>query len=529
MAKKSLIITIILHKGYFKTPDSDKDKVVEKELLFSAITDTYIPLLNLFEKLDEDSVPFKLAMVISPTLCSQLADYDLQARYVKWLESQIALGEREVSNCKLSDLRKQQAEKSLKYFKKTYDDYVNVYKFDLISAFKYYADRGTIEFLATAGTFAFLPHYTQYTEALNAQIEAGLYSHKQFFGLVPDGFWLPAMGYVEGLDKIIKDYGFSYTVLDTHGLLFANPLPNKGIFSPVRCPSGLFAFARDFSIEEKITGEKGFINTDVYRNQNRDLAFEADISELPEVLTSDGKRISSGYKYWKNTSVDGNDWYDENAAEKAVKTQAEDFVAECQKKLNAACDFLETSDLSLTCTLDGQLFGQRWHEGVDWLEQVIRLIANNQDMELSVFSAYTKDKNSLQEIKPFMSSCEGTGYGENFLDTSNSWMLRYSHKACERMVYLVERFPDDTGLKARVLNMAAKEVLLSQSFDWAKMLQEKNYPEYAETQFKKNILSFTTVYDSLGANTISTEWLTKLEQEHSLFSWMNYHIFSEKK
>ena len=97
------------------------------------------------------------------------------------------------------------------------------------------------------------------------------------------------------------------------------------------------------------------------------------------------------------------------------------------------------------------------------------------------------------------------------------------------MVYLVERFPDDTGLKARVLNMAAKEVLLSQSFDWAKMLQEKNYPEYAETQFKKNILSFTTVYDSLGANTISTEWLTKLEQEHSLFSWMNYHIFSEKK
>lgn len=529
MAKKSLIITILLHKGYFKTPDLEKDGIVEKELLFSAITETYIPLLNLFEKLDEDSVPFKLAMVISPTLCSQLADFDIQARYVKWLEKQIALGEREISTFDSSNPRRQQAEKNLAFFKKTYDDYVNVYKFDLISAFRYYADRGTIELLATAGTFAFLPHYTEFSEAINAQVEAGLYSHKQFFGLVPDGFWLPAMGYAEGIDKIIKDYGFTYTVFDTHGLLFANPLPNKGIFSPVKCPSGLLGFARDFSIDEKVCGSQGFVNTDVYRNQNRDLAFEADISEIPEVLTTDGKRISSGFKYWKNASKDNNDWYDSDAAEEIVKTQAQSFVKDCQEKLNSAEKFLETSDLSITYTFDGQLFGQRWFEGLSWLEQVIRQVATNQDLELSLFSLCTKDKNSVQEVKPFMSSCAGTGYGEIFLDTPNSWMLRYSHKACERMVYLVERFPDDTGLKARVLNMAAKEVLLSQSIDWPKMLYEKNYPEYSEAQFKKNILSFTTVYDSLGANTISTEWLTNLEQEHSLFPWINYHIFSKKK
>ena len=77
--------------------------------------------------------------------------------------------------------------------------------------------------------------------------------------------------------------------------------------------------------------------------------------------------------------------------------------------------------------------------------------------------------------------------------------------------------------------MAAREVLLAQALDWPKMLSEGLFPEYAEAQFKKNVQSFITVYDSLGANTISTEWLTRLEQEHPLFPWMNYRIFSKKQ
>ena len=128
-----------------------------------------------------------------------------------------------------------------------------------------------------------------------------------------------------------------------------------------------------------------------------------------------------------------------------------------------------------------------------------------------------------------MSAATGTGYGENMLDSSNGWILQYSRKACERMMYLADRFPDDTGLKARALNLAAKEVLLSQSGDWPSMLHDRLFSEYAQEQVKKNVLAFTTVYDSLGANTISTEWLTSMEQEHPLFPWMNYRVFSKKK
>ena len=75
--------------------------------------------------------------------------------------------------------------------------------------------------------------------------------------------------------------------------------------------------------------------------------------------------------------------------------------------------------------------------------------------------------------------------------------------------------------------MAAREVLLAQSLDWADMVHDGIDAQYAEEEFKKNILAFTTVFDALGANSISTEWLTKIEAEHSVFPWMNYRMFSK--
>ena len=115
-----------------------------------------------------------------------------------------------------------------------------------------------------------------------------------------------------------------------------------------------------------------------------------------------------------------------------------------------------------------------------------------------------------------------------FLDSSNSWMMLYVRKATERMMDLAERFPDDTGLKARLLNLGGRELFIAQSSEWAGMIQEGNNADYAKSIFKKCIISFTMVFDSLGTNTVSTEWLTKLEKKHAIFPWMNYRIFSKK-
>ena len=61
------------------------------------------------------------------------------------------------------------------------------------------------------------------------------------------------------------------------------------------------------------------------------------------------------------------------------------------------------------------------------------------------------------------------------------------------------------------------------------MIQEGLCPDFAREEFKKDILSFSQVFDALASNSVSTEWLTNLEKYHPLFPWMNYRIFSKKK
>ena len=60
------------------------------------------------------------------------------------------------------------------------------------------------------------------------------------------------------------------------------------------------------------------------------------------------------------------------------------------------------------------------------------------------------------------------------------------------------------------------------------MIDNDDSPDFAQRRFKDSIIAFTMVFDALGSNTVSTEWLTKLESKESIFPWMNYRIFSKK-
>ena len=60
------------------------------------------------------------------------------------------------------------------------------------------------------------------------------------------------------------------------------------------------------------------------------------------------------------------------------------------------------------------------------------------------------------------------------------------------------------------------------------MIENDDFPEYAEMRFKQGINDFTAVFDALGSKTVSTEWLTRLENTHQIFPWMNYKIFCKK-
>jgi 1,4-alpha-glucan branching enzyme len=528
MSKKFLNITIVAHQGYLDHIAESEGDGLHRAAFFTAISDTYLPLLNMFEALEKDHIDFKVGMVFSPTLCALLSDPIVQQQYIDWLDRVASLGEAELLLLNKASPAYALAGANLNAALKNKQTFIEEYHCDILSGFNRFIRHGNIEALATCATYAFLPHYTDMSEVCNAQIETGLRSHKHYFSQAPEGFWLPYLGYAPGIENALKAYGLNYTILDAHGLLFADPLPEKGIFSPARCENSFAVFARDSVDVYDENGTSEFINNPVYRNQHRDIVFEKSAEEISAFIGENSSRIPSGYKYWANGSHETSVYYEPATAKGQAKRDAAEFFAKKKERLFDAEKICPDAELSLICTVNARSLGELWHEGIDWLEELFRLAADDSDITLATAETLLSNQFSLQKLNPYLSATSGAGYGENLLDSTNAYILRYARKASERMTSLADRFLGEHGLKARMLNVAAKEVLLAQASDWPKMLHAWRSPDYAEERFKESILAFTTVFDSLGSNKMSTVWLTEMEKKHPLFLWLNFSVFSKK-
>ena len=532
--QKKLAFIIKLYQDFIRTGDEQSLELdnIRLNAFFDAISDSYIPILQMLERLQNEKVACQLGLVISPVLCSMLENPKIQELYVLYLDKRIALGKKELNRCK--DGADSPAYTLIKGIVDKYTelkkDFNGKYDKNLIKQFAEFQKKGMIEILATCATDIFMPHYADLPEALSAQIEIGLQAYKKSFGEIPDGFFLPEFGYVPGIENIIRAYGYSYTILHSRSILFLDNPPKDGIFYPVRTENALITFSADLSFEDFISGEQAYCNASEYRNENCDIGFELDLKKLSPVLEQNSARFCTGYKYWKK-DFNGDQAISYNPKDALVRAQkdAQDFVENRSIYLEKAAGFASNQDYVVSiCCIDDNTMRRQWYEYIIWLENVLRK-AGNEGLETDVCKNLIRKPFSLEKISPYYSAGSGDGYGENLLSSRNCWMMRYVRKATERMIDLAERFPSDTGLKTRLLNIGSVELLIAQSSALAKMVDKDNYSEYAERRFRLSINAFTTVFDSLGSNTVSTEWLTTLESLDTLFPWINYKVFSKKK
>jgi 1,4-alpha-glucan branching enzyme len=97
----SLALILHAHLPFVRHPEEDEG--FEEDWLFEAITETYIPLLTMMQRLVRDDVPFRLTMSLTPPLCAMLQDDLLRARYVRHLQRSIALSQREIEQNRGND------------------------------------------------------------------------------------------------------------------------------------------------------------------------------------------------------------------------------------------------------------------------------------------------------------------------------------------------------------------------------------------------------------------------------------------
>src|SRR5947207_7568053 len=89
-------LALVLHAHLPFVRHPEHDKFLEENWLFEAITECYVPLLQLLQGWQRDGISAPLTLTLTPTLCSMLLDPLLQERYRRHLDLLIELAEKEV-------------------------------------------------------------------------------------------------------------------------------------------------------------------------------------------------------------------------------------------------------------------------------------------------------------------------------------------------------------------------------------------------------------------------------------------------
>lgn len=524
MSNGNLIMMLHAHLPYVRHPEHETH--VEEMWLFEAISETYLPLLRMFDSLERDGVDFRLAMSISPTLATMLQDELMHERYIAYLHRQIELADREVNRTRNDDRFRPLAEMYRSRYHENLSDFTEKYENDIVRGFDYYYKRGKLEIVASSATHAFLPLYMQHPPAVRAQVQTGVSENTRVFGKAPRGFWLPECGYASGLEEYLADQGIQYFFVATHGLVFAEQRPAAGVYRPAICPNGVAVFARDHVSANAIwSAEDGYPSDGIYRDFYRDIGHDLPLDYIGQYLPEHTIRINTGFKYHAVTGRTNDKLpYDPASASRRVREHAAQFVAKLSERIRKLGGLMSAPPV-VTCPFDAELFGHWWYEGPAWLEATIRLIAES-EIALTSPSEYLKSFAPDEVTKPAFSSWGNKGYSEVWLDGSNDWVYRHTHKALERMSELIERFPNESGLKRRALNQAARETLLSQASDWPFIMRAGTAVPYAVRRVKDHVANVAHVYEALSRGAIGTEWLTRVEKQHRIFPDIDYRVLA---
>ncbi len=523
-----LALVLHAHLPYVRHPEYDD--FLEEDWLYEAITETYIPLLEVFEGLDRDGVDWRMTMSLSPTLAGMLADPLLQYRYVRHLDNLLALASKEVERTRWQPEFRQLAEMYLNRFTRAREMFVQHYDHNLLHGFRRFFDGGKLELITCGATHGYLPLMEVNRNAMRVQIELGAREFHRHFGRRPQGIWLPECAYTPGTDELCAEAGIRYFFTDTHGVLFAHPRPKLGVYAPIMCPnSGVYAFARDSESSKQVwSAIEGYPGDYNYRDFYRDIGFDLDYDYLRPHLHRSGIRSHTGMKYYRITgrTNDKQPYHRPSALDRAAE-HAGNFMFNREKQVEWLAGSMDSRPPVIVAPYDAELFGHWWFEGPDWINFLLRKMCfDQQTVKTITIPEYIDLHPGAQKCQPPMCSWGYKGYNEVWLEGSNDWIYRHLHEHADRMVGLAHAYPDPTPLCRRALNQAARELLLAQSSDWAFIMKTGTMVEYAVQRTNIHVLNFNHLFDQINNNAIDESWLGELERRHNVFPTLDYKLYA---
>jgi 1,4-alpha-glucan branching enzyme len=536
-----------------------------EEWLHEAAAETYIPLLDALSDLHEAGVPIKLTLGLTPILCEQLADPLVQRHFEQYVEEKIEAAEGDI--LRFQDEGDAHAEHLAVFYRDWYNGVLHSfrerYDHDLVGAFRRLQDAGVVEIVTSAATHGYLPLLGT-DRAIQGQLKAGIASYRRLFWCAPRAIWLPECAYRPayttsdesvrpGIEHFLAAENLGCFFSETHTIEGGRPVgkaagdaigPYGAIVRNYVLPLEQFELPEQphttyrpyyvVNTSPGVIGEHSGVAVIGRNNRTGMQVWSADWGYPGDYDYREfhKKDHVSGLQYWRVTgaqvSLGRKDWYHPDWAQHKVGEHSRHFAWLVSDLLTQ--HHAETGQFGLIASnYDTELFGHWWFEGVAWIREVLRLLAESDAVQLMTASEYL-EAHPPEEVLALPEGSWGMGGGHWTWDNPETrWMWEPIREAEARMgrVASSKRQAASADEEA-VLNQAARELLLLESSDWPFLVTTGQAREYAIQRFTSHVERFEKLIDSVEAGKPDLALAEELWELDKVFPDVDYRWWGEK-
>lgn len=523
-APGALLLVLHAHLPYVR--HLEPPEPLEADWLPEAVAGTYLPLLEVLERLAEDAVPVRLTLSVSPTLLAMLEDPRLQAQVSARLRHQHELWEREVrrtaKDVGLAPLARYHRDR-LGHLVRRWEEH---HRGALLPALARAEREGQVALITSAATHAFLPLLRHLEEALHAQVTVGALEHTRLFGHRPRGFWLPECGYFPGVERFLAEEELRFTFLEARGVVLAVPRPVSSVYAPLFTSSGVAVYGRDpDSSEEVWSADTGYPSHGAYLDFHKDAGWELPLSALEPVLRPGEARRAVGVRYHCVTGrTEKKALYVPSAAAAQARAHARHFVKRRAMRLAEVAPRMRRPPV-VVAPYDAELFGHWWHEGPAFLEALFRE-AQRQGLAVRTPLEDLAEFPEAQNAVPAESTWGTQGSARTWLDASNDWIPPEIHRATRALVEAAEVSRRPSPSARQRLDQAARELLLAQSSDFPFILRAGTLVAYARGRVQGHLQRFWALLAAALGGVEESASVRAAFAEDVLFPGLSFRVFA---
>lgn len=524
MKKKNFVLVLHCHLPYVVNHGTWPHGT---DWLFEAASETYIPLLQMFDRLYNDKIPVKMTLNITPILLEQMVHPDFINGFKNYLNMKIqAAINDEVYFQSIEDNKYYDLAFFWEGFYKKILEYFEMINENIVQKFREISERGQIEIITCGATHGYFPLLGT-DESISGQVGTAVDTYKKFFGKKPKGIWLPENAYRpaykwkspigsklaqdrKGIEEILSHYGIKYFFVDTH-LIKGGEI--KGVYlKRFKSLQMLWKnFQKQYEEMEKsskpLSPYKPYLVYEDDKNPvyvlvrdektgaqvwSGDMGYPGDAN----YLEFHKKKFPGGLQYWKVTGnkVDLGDKlpYNINKALDMANNHAKHFLSVLE---NIVENDMSDDDSGIISLYDAELYGHWWFEGIKWIENLFRAMAASDVIKPETSYGDLKSSKLGGKVSLPEGSWGQGGFHYIWFNDWTKWTWKYIYETEDIFKKLVKKCTEKDKIKTKILKQMAVELLLLESSDWQFLISTWSARDYAENRITHHYDNFKKLYN----------------------------------